>query len=217
MKTLAVFTGSDLRAYGGGEKDVLGWAGKINDFEVILCSPLYNSHVRLTMQQVEDAIPRQVHMKYFRAIRLTHLRELPLLSVSGNKTLIGIRNSQAVYSMHQGILFNTILLFTCKFFNVKFVLGIHLPIPLEDKQIESTTVKRLLIRFFVFERNFLVRHTRYIRVQNTRDTKNLELSGLRGKIYNIPPFIDVGNSSFATEANDSTFICLFVGSKSSAA
>jgi len=57
---LAIFTGSDLRNFGGAEKDAILMANMLcNDFDITLFTPTDKSNLRVNKEYVENLIDKK--------------------------------------------------------------------------------------------------------------------------------------------------------------
>ena len=120
-----IFTGSDLRSFGGGEKDILGWVDKVNGIEITIYSLIDDRNIRLSYDEIRRMLSPRTNIVYYSAYRASFLRDLIPLTSTGLKALWSLRKFDVIYSMHQGLIINSIILVICKIFGVKYVLGIH--------------------------------------------------------------------------------------------
>lgn len=207
----AVFTGSDLRSFGGGEKDLIGWANKVRGFSVTIFSFCDSSNVRVSRNEIMTMISPQVNVSYYRAIKIKYVRDLMPFSFSGLRSLWSLRKYDVVYSMHQGIFLNGIIVLVCKVFGIRYILGIHSPILFDSKPLENNAVKRILMKPFVAYRNFLISHIDNVRIQNSTDEASVRSTGFKGEIYNIPPHVFDQSKIGQIGSNSNSFSALFVG------
>lgn len=207
-----IFTGSDLRSFGGGEKDILGWVDKVNGIEITIYSLIDDRNIRLSYDEIRRMLSPRTNIVYYSAYRASFLRDLIPLTSTGLKALWSLRKFDVIYSMHQGLIINSIILVICKIFGVKYVLGIHSPIFFDEEPILDTMPRRILTKIFSAYRKFLIRRVGFVRIQNKSDEKNLMRSGYTGLVYNIPPHVyDDGVFDQTISNNRSEFIALFVG------
>lgn len=207
---VAVFSGSDMRSFGGGEKDIIGWVNGVAELDFTIFSFLDKSNLRITFEEVRKLIKPTVKITYYRAQKINLLRDLLPLSFSGFRALSSIRKFQTVYSMHQGLILNYFLHVACRTFKKKFILGIHSPIFFDEEPLDVNWLKKRLMKIFVAFRRHLVRRLKFARVQNRKDTQRLIDYGFSGEIYNIPPHI-IEEKEFTPTLDGKQFIALFVG------
>ena len=207
----AVFTGSDLRSFGGGEKDIVGWANKIRNIHLAIFSLADESNMRMSYNDIRALLNPDIDIIYYDAIKFRFLRDIIPLTPTGVKALFSLRNYDVVYSMHQGLILNGVILLLCKLFGVRYIFGVHSPIFFDNDPIESKPLKKALMVLFVAIRNYLVRHMDNIRIQNKTDEKSIKNAGFKGTIYNIPPhvFDEQKLENISKKADE--FVALFVG------
>lgn len=208
---VAVFTGSDLRSFGGGEKDVVGWVNNVKGFDLTIYSLLDKSNQRMTFEQIRNLVSPGIDIVYYKAYRVKFLRDIIPASLSGIRALWSLREFKTVYSMHQGLIINAVILFLCKTFGIKYIFGVHSPIFFDDSPIENTLSKRILMKLFNTLRNYLVKNMGFIRIQNNSDKRNVLGKGFSGKIYNIPPHVFDDSVRVDVTRIPEKFIAIFVG------
>ena len=178
MKKIAVFAGSDLRNYGGGEKDVIGWVSRLkDDAEIHVYSPIESDiNHRVTLEFINERLGG-VRINWYGAKKLRLLKDILPLS------LFDLTEYDKVYSMCQGFILNSILIRHSK----KFILGIHNLNTLATAPIEPKGWKKLLFSLSQRMQLHYVLKSPEIRIQNNDDRRRLEQVGYRGKIWNVPP------------------------------
>ncbi|MCL4328945.1 MAG: glycosyltransferase family 4 protein [Candidatus Thermoplasmatota archaeon] len=211
MNRAAIVAGSDMRSYGGGEKDIIGWVPKIDDFEMAVFSPADGVNLRVTKEQIDSLMEGKVPVVYFNALRITFLRDLLPIGLDSVRNILLLRRYNTVYSMHQGLILNTLILLTCKLRGSRFILGIHSPIFFEVEPLGASPLKKFLMVFFRAFRKVLIMSISYARVQNRSDLGHLVDLGFRGIAYSIPPFIDTRRVPRSLGSNKNEFVALFVG------
>jgi glycosyltransferase involved in cell wall biosynthesis len=173
---VAVVTGSDLRSFGGGEKDVLNWTSRLKDeLDITIFSledPNIKNH-RIHKSQLPD-----VKIVWYKGKKLRLLKDvMPLqkLDVSG---------FDKVYSMCQGFLLNRKIMKNSK----KFLLGIHTQNTFRKTPIVSNKIwKRFFYKLLYPIQIHYVKKADEIRIQNKDDQQSLIEIGYKGKIWNVPP------------------------------
>ena len=174
---IAVFTGSDLRNYGGGEKDVINWVTRLNkelDITVYTPEDKDKSHHRINKQD----LPADMKMVWYKGKKIRLLKDiLPLQKFD-------LSGYDKVYSMCQGFLLNRKLIPQSK----KFLLGIHAQSTLATQPIEAHKAwKRFLFKFLYPIEMHYIKKADEIRIQNKDDERRLHEIGFKGKIWNVPP------------------------------
>lgn len=173
---VAVVTGSDLRSFGGGEKDVLNWTSRLkDDFDITIFSledPNPKNH-RISKSQLPD-----VKIVWYKGKKLRLLKDVLLLQK------LDVSDFDKVYSMCQGFLLNRKIMKNSK----KFLLGIHTQNTFRKDPIESNKIwKRFFYRLLYSIQIHYVKKADEIRIQNKDDKKSLMEIGYKGKIWNVPP------------------------------
>ncbi len=174
---IAVFTGSDLRNYGGGEKDVINWVTRLNnelDITVYTPEDKNKSHHCINKQD----LPADMKIVWYKAKKIRLLKDiLPLQKFD-------LSGYDKVYSMCQGFLLNRKLIPQSR----KFLLGIHTQSTLATEPVESHKAwKRLLFKLLYPIEMHYIKKADEIRIQNTDDERRLHEIGFTGKIWNVPP------------------------------
>jgi len=189
---LAIFTGSDLRNFGGAEKDAILMANMLcNDFDITLFTPTDKSNLRVNKEYVENLIDKKIEILYYPAIKIFFGTDIIPKGFKGIKDILLIRKFDFVYAYTPSVILDLILIFICKVYNVKFIFGIHTPDYFKEKSTINSPIRNLLLRPYKMLKFYFVRQTKIIRIQNLADFKRLKQIGYKGKIYNIPPFINL--------------------------
>ena len=173
---VAVFTGSDLRNYGGGEKDVVNWVSRLNgELDITVYSPedTDTSHHRVTKNELQN-----IKVIWYKGKKIRLLKDiLPLQKFD-------LSGYDKVYSMCQGFLLNRVLEKQSK----KFLIGIHTQSTLMKQPIEAHKLwKRLFFKILYPINMHYIKKADEIRIQNKDDERRLHEIGFKGKIWNVPP------------------------------
>lgn len=174
---IAVFTGSDLTYYGGGEKDVIAWTSRLqNDFDIIIYVLKGKGLQRKSLADIMKMLG-DVKVVYYRGRKIRLLKDiLPLQRFD-------LKQYDKVYSMSEGFILNRILQKGSK----KFLLGIHSTNVFMKEPLQSKMWKKV---FFSIIRPIHMHYLRIadeIRIQNKSDLKNVLDLNYKGKIWNVPP------------------------------
>lgn len=174
---IAVFTGSDLRNYGGGEKDVINWVTRLNNELDITVYTLNDTNITQHRIKKED-LPSNMKIIWYKGKKNTLLKTIIL------QEKIDLSEYDKVYSMGQGFLLNRKLIHQSK----KFLLGIHTPSTLMTHPIQSGKLwKRIFFKILYPINMYYIKKADEIRVQNKDDERRLHEIGFKGKIWNVPP------------------------------
>ena len=174
---VAVFTGSDLRNYGGGEKDVINWVTRLNnelDITVYTPEDKDTSHHRIK----KEDLPAGMKIVWYKGKKIRLLKDIR------PQQKFDLYEYDKVYSMCQGFLLNRKLIPQSK----KFLLGIHAQSTLATQPIEAHKAwKRFLFKFLYPIEMHYIKKADEIRIQNKDDERRLHEIGFKGKIWNVPP------------------------------
>ncbi len=180
MKKIAVFTGSDLRNYGGGEKDVINWTSHLKeqlDITIYTVRDKNEQSHRIAMEEIEKQL-NGVKIIFYKGRKIRLLKDILTFQ------RFDLSRYDKVYSMCQGFLLNGKLQKTAN----RFLLGIHTQSTLMDEPIEAHKAwKRFFFRFYRKRQIKVVMKSDEIRIQNSDDMKRLHQIGYKGKIWNVPP------------------------------
>ncbi len=176
MKKIAVFAGSDLRNYGGGEKDIINWTSRLKDnFDITIYSRIEKNN-RTTMGYIENQL-KGIRIIWYKGKQIRLMKDI--LTFRN----FDLAEYDSVYSSTQGFLLNRKLQKTSK----RFILGIHTPSTLNENPIENKTWKRILYQYLYKKQVKIALKSDAIRIQNSTDAERLRNIGYNGVIYNIPP------------------------------
>ena len=179
MKKIAVFTGSDLRNYGGGEKDVIGWTSRLaKEIDITVYTPdgRNASEPRVSRAFIEEQL-KGVKLRYYHGVKSRLLKDIIPLQ------RFNLIEYDKVYTMCQGFLLNRALMRTAK----KLLFGVHVQSTLDDRPIEDKAWKRFFFQFYRLLQLHYVRKFPEIRIQNSDDAKRLQRIGYKGKVWKVPP------------------------------
>ena len=85
MKSLAILTGSDIRAYGGGEKYVIELAKRLKDFDITVYSFVNKDNVRVNDKKIKKML--KAKLIYYGALTVPISKERLPLTLSGLSVL----------------------------------------------------------------------------------------------------------------------------------
>lgn len=207
---LAVMTGSDLRSYGGGEKDIIAWTNLIACDYITIFSLEDSSNVRLSYDQIHSMISERITIVYYDAIKIHSISDLIPSSLVSLRKILSCRNYDVIYSGNSGVFFNFLLTLLCRISGVKMILGIHLMNFFNEKTKDRGFKKRFLMSIFISFRKLVVRCQKNIRIQNRSDFNSLNKLGFKGNIFNIPPLVKSYGSPGSSAKTTNEFVCLFV-------
>lgn len=209
-KKIAIFTGSDIRNYGGGEKYTIDMSNKLSPsrFDVTIFSYRVNKRHRLDDAAVHKLTKSKVI--FYNTLSLPIAVERLPLTYSAFKAFYSIKDYDTVYNFDPSLLTNLKLTILGKIFGTKIIFGDHEPNLLRNAPLEDTPLKKFLFPFFKPVRNLVIMNIPNIHAISRRDEKDLKSAGYRGRIYYIPNFITTKPDT-AVKKTAKDFVALFVG------
>lgn len=183
MLKVAIFTGSDVRNYGGGEKDAIKTANCLpDDYDIDLYSlnEQQSNLLRVSIADVRRDLNKNISIIFY------HGRKLRLLKdIWTNINLYSdLEKYDVIYSYCGGWFLNRKIAKRAK----RLIVGVHTQATLDNKPIEDHKMwKRLSFRIVsYFHHNFLRNRVHEIRIQNSTDRERLEDIRFPGKVWNVP-------------------------------
>ena len=177
MNKVAIFMCSDLRNYGGGEKDIIRYSSQLKDkLEIHICTFMEGKHGRVSTEFIEGAL-KGVKIHWYKGLKSRLLKDVFPFS------RFNLSSYDKTYSACPGFILNSILLKKSK----RTLLGIHVQSALSDRPIENKAWKMFLFKFYRRLQVKCILKFDEIRVQNTDDLRRVRELGFKGRIWNIPP------------------------------
>ena len=211
MKKLALISSSDLKYYGGGEKDIIGLANMLcNSYNITLFYPEGKENLRVNIDYIKKILNKKIKLSEYKCFELNSSKDFVPLNLKGIKFLLSLKKFNVIYSMSQSIILNTFILHVSKHWDVRFIFGIHTPYFFRTEPIKPNFFKKYAIRYYSNLRSHFITNLENIRIQNSTDEELLKQFGYSGKIYNIPPHI-FDKEPEKVFTNKKEFIVLFVG------
>ena len=195
---IAIFTGSDLRHYGGGEKDAIATANALKQHADVTIFSLQEGirRRRVNMRVITRQL-KGVTVEYYHGKRLILMKDiLPY-------TNFDLSDFSVIYSYAGGFLLNRKIERTAR----RLVLGMHTMNSLSRTPSENRTWKRLLFPIVNCPHVKLVKRAKEVRVQNLTDIERLHSLGWKGRLWNIPP---ITSDDCLAPTGNGEFIALWV-------
>jgi glycosyltransferase involved in cell wall biosynthesis len=210
MRNIAIFTGVDIRTFGGGERYAIELANRLKDSNVTIFSNIEKNN-RVTTEEIEKMLHNNVKLKFYNTIKLPILKICPL-TYSFLKSILDIKNFDVVYNMDQYFpITNINVLFACRLFNKRYVLGIHNPDFFADKPNNPSLAKNIVFPIYNFFRRIIVSMIPNIHVINKDDKLTLLNWRYKHNIFYVPHFSYNEIKEEHIKNNNKKFIALFVG------
>lgn len=209
MLKLAVFSGSDMRNFGGGEKYVIELIKRLKGFDTTIFSFVGTGKMRMTENEVAKIAG--VPIIYYRTLHVPVAQERLMLTPDSFRHLDMLRGYDVVYNLDNSLVTNLLLTKYSRKYGFRYILGIHDANILRDAPIKKSVSRAVLLRFYKNIRNSGLMKAPAIRVINRRDGDKLRALGYKGRIYAITDFVNVKARQNDIKVNKKEFVALFVG------
>ena len=188
MKSLAILTGSDIRAYGGGEKYVIELVKRLKDFDITVYSFIDKDNIRVNGKKIKRML--KAKLIYYGALTVPISKERLPLTLSGLSVLKQFYKYNAIYitDPSASTIFMILLYTKFKKLQTKIIFGAHDPGFIRIAPQENKFFKRLLLKFYAPIYKAIFFKVPNIHVLNNSDQKMLKNYGYKGNIYKIPNF-----------------------------
>ena len=210
-KRLAIFTGSDIRAYGGGEKYVIELVKRLKNFDITVISYTQNMDLRLSSHEAKKML--NTRLVFYRAFTLPISNERLPLTKSGLKILSDINRFDSIYIADTSLplIIAILIMLKLKRARTKIILGLHDPGFLRKYPVIDSTLRKFLLKFYMPLYKHIVFKVPNIHALNLDSAKMLKSRGYKGHVYNIPNFL-YSEKIYKMETKSSKkFVVLFVG------
>lgn len=209
-KRLAIFTGGDIRTYGGGEKYVIELVKRLKNFDITVISHTQDIDLRLTSLEVKKML--NARLLFYKAFTLPILNERSPFTKSGLKILSDINKFDSIYiiDISLPLVIAILIMLKLKRARTKIILGLHGPGFLQYPIINSI-LKKFLLKSYMSLYKYIVFKVPNIHALNLDSAKMLKSRGYKGHVYNIPNFL-YSEKIYKMETKSSKkFVVLFVG------
>lgn len=204
---LAIFTGGDLRTFGGGERWVSELISRLS-VSTSIFSYKEKTNLRLNKKDIEKLHISKVY--YYNVITIPLIKERIPKIFSWFKTISILMDYQIIYNLDPSISTNLLLLLFSKLSHKKYVFGMHSE-ALRDTPLFKNVWRGIALKLYKRFRNFILLSIPNIHVLTAEDQTILKNLGYAGNIFYIPHFIYFKISVDKIKFNSKKFIVLFVG------
>src|SRR5271155_5468438 len=118
-RKVAIFTGLDIRTFGGGEKYAIQTANLLKDFDITLFSYRSNHKHRIKEADLKNITKSKV--VFYKALEVPVMIERIPLSIG---TFASIKNYDTVYNYDPSVATNLWLMFFAWIYRKKLILGL---------------------------------------------------------------------------------------------
>ena len=208
---LAIFTGSDLRSFGGGEKYIVELCKRLKAFDITVFSYEDDKSARLSKSEIKALLKAEI--KFFRSFTIPILKERIPFSFSGLKILSNLDAFDSIYVTDPSVptIFMMLMYLKMKRTRTKMIFGIHDPGFLRIRPQKSNLSRRMLLYLYRPIQKAILFKIPNMHVINTFDLRLLKELGYKGKIYYIPNFLYYNVNYIRVKQNKKEFMVLFGG------
>jgi len=208
---IAIFTGSPITSFGGGEKYAIWLANELikHNVNVTIFSPENNSKKNISLSAIQEMCKANIVL--FRTLPFEFIPFFPLFDHENLKSLKGV---STIYNIDESLFTGVFLSFYSVFRKKRYIYGMHIPqsFLFGNQAAQSNFRKRIWhiyrIPLLVFFKGFV----RDIHIINRNQLESLRSTGFGGNIHLIPNF--VYRKAEKVTFNDREFIVLFTGIQS---
>ena len=212
MKKVAIFTGLDIRVYGGGETYAINLANELinsGNFCAEIFSPVgKRTHFRNSLENIKKLTA--VGISFFSAPEIPILQERFPLTISGLKTMSKMRNYDVIYNEDPSLMTNFMLLIVSKIYKKRMIFALHNPYYLRSTPLKGSALRKIglsIYRFFMYS---VLMSIPNIHTINYYDRQTLIGMGYNKNIYEIPNWVTIEqNQNNKSVSKD--FVVLSVG------
>jgi glycosyltransferase involved in cell wall biosynthesis len=207
---IAIFTGSPITTFGGGERYVIWLANELikSNVNVTIFSPVNNSKKNISLSAIQDMCKARIVL-----FRILPFHFIPIFPLFDRENFRILKKVNAIYNIDESLFTGLFLSFYSVFRKKKYIYGMHIPrsFLFGNEAAQSKFRKRIWhiyrIPLLVFFKSFV----KDIHVINSNQLESLRSIGFKGNLHLIPNFVypKVENLSF----NDTEFIVLFTGTQ----
>ncbi len=207
-KKMAIFTGSDIRALGGG-RYMMELSNRLTKFKTTIFSTQEEEKIRISHKEVKKLTTSDI--VYYKAPKFPITQENMVVSYSGFKALLSLRDFDVIYNTDSSLLTNIQLIMLSKIFGKRLIFAMHDAGTLRRNPIKRTVIKSMFIELYNHGKYWVLRRVPNIHVLNLSDKNELFRIGYDKNIYHIPNFLYYDINEREVANNQKEFIALFVG------
>ncbi len=204
MKKVAIFTGTDIRYFGGAERHAIETSMLLKDIQITFFSCRQKRGHRVRMESIGELTRSNV--VYYNTI----LKRTPLTR-SGIRAIDMIKDFDIICNYDVNPLTNIMLLRAARKYNKKLIFEMHNPSATRNEPIRNGAIRNVGMWFFRHIRDYAIFRIPNIRVINKDDMLYLRKRGYKGRIYYINDFTTAYVKKSDIVDNKKGFVALFVG------
>jgi glycosyltransferase involved in cell wall biosynthesis len=212
---LAIFTGSDIRSFGGDGKYIIELSKRLKNFDITIFSYKDDRSKRVDESEIKKILGRgrRVKIRFFNVITIPISKERIPLTLSGLHVLSNLSNFDSIYITDPSIptIFMILSSLRVKHAKTKVIFGVHDPGFLRSKPIIQSSIRSSLLKVYRPLQKVVIFSIPNIHVLNEDDLNMLKEEGYKGRIYYIPNFLYYKKNQIHIKENKKKFIVLFGG------
>ncbi len=207
MKKVAIFTGLDIRSFGGGEKYAIEMSNRLKKVDITFFSYRSGGEHRLSEAEVQKLTRSRI--VYYNAIHVPVLVGRLPLTISALLAIHSLGEYDVIYNYDPSLSTNLMLLSFAWFHHKKYIFGMHDPDPLKESPVIGTPLRSAASGVYNLFRNIVVRMIPNVRIVNDTERASLSRIGYKGRVYSISDFINTSPSARDIKVNSKKFIVIF--------
>ncbi|MEM0286498.1 MAG: glycosyltransferase family 4 protein [Candidatus Parvarchaeota archaeon] len=208
VKNIAIFTGSSLSYFGGGERYVVELSNELinRGFNVTIFTQNYSSRQNKSISDVKKNIKAKVII--YPVVPFPFGPTLPIFS---RFIMSELRGTDIIYNIDESLFTNFLLYKFSEKSGAKYIYGMHTPMSfLFENKGAKNKITRFMWLFYRYPlRMFFRSKIKNIHVLNEEQFTNLKKIGFSGNIYKIPNFVYDTEAPIELKRISNEFIVIF--------
>lgn len=207
MTRIGIFTGRDLRYFGGGERYAIELSKELiqRGIDVTIFSQQESKELKLTKEQIDQKTNAKIVP--YRMLRIPYSNDTVIFSMKLVKELSPI---DTIYCIDQSPFSNIFLQLYANITGKRHIFGMHTPSFILSRQNPlSPGVGNWIFKFYKFIARMLFNHVKNIHVINEGQKRDLIHLNYPGKIIHVPDFVYNSKSNLIN--NQDHFYVLSIG------
>lgn len=208
---VAIFTGSSITSFGGGERGAIELANELirRGIYVVIFTPADDSKKKISLSEIHGMCRAEI-------VRFNKLpfRFIPMIPFFSIKDLRYLKKMKAIYNIDESLFTGLFLSVYSRFKKIKYIYGMHIPdsFLFSNHSAQSKFKKKAWYLYRIPLQVFFKVFVKNIHVINTNQLKSLHSIRFNGNMVLIPDFVYRNPEKIVF--NDSKFVVLFTGVQS---
>jgi glycosyltransferase involved in cell wall biosynthesis len=210
IKKIAIFTGSSLSYFGGGERYVIELSNELilRGFDVTIFTQNFSYTQNKSFSDVKKLTKAKIIL--YPIVPFPFIPTFPLFSRS---MISKLNEANIIYNMDESLFTNYLLYIYSKKRRIRYIYGMHIPLSfLFGNKAAKNKVNKMMWFFYRYVlRLFFRSKVQNIHILNEEQYKNLKKIGYNGNIYKIDNFVREPGLPIEVTRNrdDENFIVIF--------